>query len=156
MVGAILISSSSFADLYSCPYLFSDSLSLSNLNVKSSGDSGLYRNLIARKQLWRPGSLALSSSFIDAWYEWRLSTKMLSHIANQCYRKQRKLGNHLRIVDELGGQYEDSFIDVKKASKLLRNLPVFDISNIVMFFMIVVLLITNFLLWKDQYMTCHS
>lgn len=114
MVGAILISSSSFAELYSCPYLCLDSLSLSNLNVKSSGDSGLYRNLIAKKQLWRPGSLDLSSSFIDAWYEWRLSTKMLSHIANRCSRKQRKLGNHLSIVDELGGQYEDTFNDVKK------------------------------------------
>lgn len=125
MVGAILISSSSFPELYSCPYLCLDSLSLSNLNVKSSGDSGLYRNLIAKKQLWRPGSLDLSSSFIDAWYEWRLSTKMLSHIANRCSRKQRKLGNHLSIVDELGGQYEDTFNDVKKVSKLLCKHPIF-------------------------------
>ena len=119
MVGAILISSSSFADSCSWPYFFSDSLSSSNLNVKSSGsgDLGLYRNLIAKKQLWRPGSLDLSSSFIDAWYEWRLSTKMLSHIAYRCSRKHRKLGNHLSIVDELGGQYEDNFNDVKKVTK---------------------------------------
>lgn len=134
----MLISSSLFVDSYSCHYLCLDSLSLSNLHAKSSGDSVLCRNLISKKQLGWPGSPDLRSPFIYAWYEWRLSTKMFSHIASRCSRRQRKLGNHFSIVDELGGQYEDTFNDVKKVSEQLSaKFPLF-------FYIIVCLLHAGF------------
>uniref|UniRef100_A0A5B7BYM1 Chaperonin-like RbcX protein n=1 Tax=Davidia involucrata TaxID=16924 RepID=A0A5B7BYM1_DAVIN len=114
MVGAISIGSSSFTDSHSCPCLCLDPISSSSLNIKNNGELGLSKNLIGKKrQLKKPSSVDLSSSFLDAWYDWRSSTKMLSHIAYGCSRKQRKFRNH-GIVDELGGQYEDSFNDVKK------------------------------------------
>ncbi|KAA8515678.1 hypothetical protein F0562_018711 [Nyssa sinensis] len=107
MVGAISIGSSPFTDSHSCPRLCLDPISSSSLNIKNNG--------VGKKRQWKkPGSVDLSSSFLDAWYDWRSSTKTLSHIAYGCSRKQRRFWNHGIVVDELGGQYEETFNDVKK------------------------------------------
>ncbi|CAK9167655.1 unnamed protein product [Ilex paraguariensis] len=111
MVGAILVSGS-FTDSCSCPCLFQVSISSSRLNMKRNGNLGLYKNSMDRRQLNKLRSVDLNSSFLDSWYEWRLSTKILSCIAYGCARKQRKF-QYLSVVDELGGQYEDTFNDVK-------------------------------------------
>ncbi|XP_077210705.1 chaperonin-like RbcX protein [Tasmannia lanceolata] len=110
MVGAVSIVAS-VVDSHISPCLCVDALSFSNLNFRSSGDLGLCRNLAGRKQFRRPAALELSSSFIDAWYEWRLSTKVLSGIVRG-YRKKNKFQKHV-IFNELAGQYEDTFDDVK-------------------------------------------
>ncbi|KAF5191042.1 Chaperonin-like rbcx protein 2 protein [Thalictrum thalictroides] len=102
MVGALSIVGSSIMDSRTCPCLCLDALSSSNTNFKSSG----------RKQLRRKQQMELSSSFVDAWHEWRLSTKVLSGIVNRGMKKQRKIRG-LVIVNELAGQYEDNFDDVK-------------------------------------------
>ncbi|PIA48483.1 hypothetical protein AQUCO_01400815v1 [Aquilegia coerulea] len=102
MVGALSIVGSSIMDSHTCPCLCLDALSSSNVSFKSSG----------RKQLPRKGQMEFSSSFVDAWYDWRLSTKVLSGIVNEGKKQQRKVRG-LVIVNELAGQYEDSFDDVK-------------------------------------------
>ncbi|KAL5713625.1 hypothetical protein ACHQM5_015681 [Ranunculus cassubicifolius] len=85
----------------------------------SGGDVSVYKNsVVGRKQFRRRGGqLELSSSFVDAWHEWRLSRKVISGIVNGKLRKQRK-GRGLVIVSELAGQYEDSFDDVKTVREL--------------------------------------
>ncbi|KAF8403817.1 hypothetical protein HHK36_011923 [Tetracentron sinense] len=108
MVRALSMVGSSVIDSHTCPCLCLDALSSSNMSFKSSGDLGLYRNLMGRKHLRWPGSLKLSSSFVDSGYEWRLSAKL-----NRCSKKQSRVRS-LVIVNEVAGQYEDSFEDVKK------------------------------------------
>ncbi|XP_058073676.1 chaperonin-like RbcX protein 2, chloroplastic [Magnolia sinica] len=112
MVGALSMVGG-VVDSHLCPCLCIDALSLSSGSFRSSGDLGLYRNILGRKQSKRPASLELSSSFVNAWYEWRLSAKVLSEIACRRSRRQRK-NRDLVIFDELGGQYEENFDDVTK------------------------------------------
>nr|DAD42355.1 TPA_asm: hypothetical protein HUJ06_000585 [Nelumbo nucifera] len=112
MVGALSIVGSSMVDTHASPCLCLDVLSSSSMNFKSSGDLGLYRSLTGKKQFKRPGTLELSSSFIDAWHESRLSFKAISGSVNQRSKRQRK-ARRLVIVNEVAGQYEDSFDDVK-------------------------------------------
>lgn len=77
-----------------------------SMNLKSSGDV-LSRKSRAKKQLSRQvGSLELSSSFVDPGKE------LLGLVNRRSSRKQRKAHRPL-IVSELGGQYEDTFKDVK-------------------------------------------
>ncbi|KAM7273878.1 hypothetical protein ACFE04_028542 [Oxalis oulophora] len=52
------------------------------------------------------GSLELTSSFTDCWQGWRVSTMPRKH--NGKHKK-------LVVVNELGGQYEDTFEDVQTA-----------------------------------------
>ncbi|XP_043692490.1 chaperonin-like RbcX protein 2, chloroplastic isoform X1 [Telopea speciosissima] len=113
MVGAVSIVGSAVVDSHTCPCLCLDALSLSSMNFKSTSDLGLSRNLMVRKQLKRNGALELSSSFVDAWHEWRLSAKVLSGFVNGQHSRKQNKGRSLVIVDELAGQYEDSFEDVK-------------------------------------------
>ncbi|KAF8395852.1 hypothetical protein HHK36_019806 [Tetracentron sinense] len=113
MVSALSVVGSSVIDSHTCPCLCLDAITSSTVNFKSNGDLGLWRNLMGRKHLRRPGSLELSSSFVDAWQEWRISAKVLSGIVNRYSKKQRKVRS-LVVVNELAGQYEDSFEDVKK------------------------------------------
>lgn len=113
MVGAVLISNSSFIDSHSCPCLCLYSLSSPSLKIKSNGELGVRKNLLGQKELWKKGSLDLSSTFIDTWYWPRLSGKRISSIVNSYSRKQRKIQKTFKVVDELGGQYEDTFNDVK-------------------------------------------
>lgn len=78
-------------------------LPLSNSTFRSScGDLSRYR-----KRAERSPPSDLTSSFVNASQDWRLSS---SRVRRQS-RRQRKLRN-LVIVDELGGQYEDTFQDV--------------------------------------------
>lgn len=115
MVGALSVMGSSVVDPHTSPCLCLDSLPTTNIGLKNSGDLALQRSSIKRKQLTRPGSLELGSSFVDSWHDWRLSSKAISGIVSKSSRKQRK-ERGLVIVSELAGQYEDSFEDVKAVS----------------------------------------
>lgn len=107
MVGGLSMVGSSVVDSHTSPCLCLDSLPTSTMNHKNIGGDHLvlYRNSMGRKQF-------LSSSFVDSWHEWQLSGKMISVNVNRSSKKQRK-ARKLMIVDELAGQYEDSFEDVK-------------------------------------------
>ncbi|XP_050275029.1 chaperonin-like RbcX protein 2, chloroplastic [Quercus robur] len=112
MVGALSIMGSSVVDSHTSPCLCLDALPSTNMNLKSGGDLVFHRNSMSRKRLGKLGSVELRSSFIDSGRELRLSRKALSGIVNRSSRKQRK-DRRFVIVNELGGQYEDSFEDVK-------------------------------------------
>ncbi|PON59059.1 Chaperonin-like [Parasponia andersonii] len=107
MVGALSVVGSSVVDSHTCPCLCVDALPSTNLSFKSVGD-------LARKHTVKPvGSLELSSSFIDSGHDRRLSVmKALPGIVSRSSRKQKK-NRRLRVVNELAGQYEESFEDVK-------------------------------------------
>lgn len=97
-MGALSVVGSSMVDSHSSPCLCLDALPTCNLGV---GDS-LGRK---QKQLPRLGTMELSTSFVDL----RFSAK--------CFKgnlkKQTKGRKNLRIVSDLGGQYEESFSDIK-------------------------------------------
>ncbi|KAF5447797.1 hypothetical protein F2P56_033319 [Juglans regia] len=112
MLGALSVMGSSVVDSHTSPCLCLDALPSTNMNFKSGGDLVLHRNSMTRKHFGKPGSVELRSSFIDAGRELRLSRKALSGIVNRSTRKQRK-DRRLVIVNEVAGQYEDSFEDVK-------------------------------------------
>ncbi|KAM3741173.1 hypothetical protein ACB098_08G154800 [Castanea mollissima] len=112
MVGALSIMGSSVVDSHTSPCLCLDALPSTNMNLKSGGDLVFHRNSMSRKRLGKLGSVELRSSFIDSGRDLRLSRKALSGIVNRNSRKQRK-DRRLVIVNELGGQYEDTFEDVK-------------------------------------------
>jgi hypothetical protein len=120
MVGALYAVASSVVDSHSSPCLCLDALPSTNMNFKSGGDLVLQRNSMARKHFSKPGSVELSSSFIDSGRQLRLSKKALSGIVHRSSRKQRK-ERRLVIVNELAGQYEDSFEDVKTVRKLILD-----------------------------------
>ncbi|KAK3205276.1 hypothetical protein Dsin_019322 [Dipteronia sinensis] len=107
MVGALSVVGSSVMESHTGPCLCLDSLPTS---VKSGGDLVSRRSSMKRKHVARVGSLELGSSFVDSWPDWRLSSKAISNTVN---RKQQRKGRMLVIVNELAGQYEDSFEDVK-------------------------------------------
>ncbi|XP_058072791.1 chaperonin-like RbcX protein 2, chloroplastic [Magnolia sinica] len=111
MVGAASMAGLA-VDSHMCPCLCVDTLSVSNVSFKSSGDLGLYRNSMGRKQSRHSAaSLELSSSFVDTWHDWRLSGKIPSGIIR--LRPRRKLQS-LVILNEAAGQYDDTFEDVTK------------------------------------------
>ncbi|XP_052187288.1 chaperonin-like RbcX protein 2, chloroplastic isoform X1 [Diospyros lotus] len=99
MVGALALVGSSVVDSHTSPCLCLEALPSSSLNHKSGGDLVSQRSSAARKHL-------LSSSFVDSGHELKLLVKA---------KKSRKPPKHrsLVIVNELAGQYEDSFEDVK-------------------------------------------
>ena len=112
MLGALAVlgSSSPLMDSHSCPCLCVDALPGTGMNLKSSvGDMVPCKNPMAKNHLVRRGAMGLSSSFIDSGREWRLCV-------NRSSKKQRK-GRRVTIVNELGGQYEDTFDDVKVVTK---------------------------------------
>ncbi|XP_047308387.1 chaperonin-like RbcX protein 2, chloroplastic [Impatiens glandulifera] len=92
MVGGFSMVGSSIMDSHSSPpCLCLDSMYSSNL----------------RKHLqYRPWSVELSSSFVDSRHGW------LQMTAARRRRKQNK-DSFFKIVSELGGQYDDTFEDVK-------------------------------------------
>ncbi|KAI9117825.1 hypothetical protein K1719_011240 [Acacia pycnantha] len=100
MVGALSIVGSSALDSLMGPCLCVDALPTTSMNLKSGGDAVLWK-----KQSVKRGAMQLSSSFIGAGREWRLCVN----------RNPRKLRSNRRvkIVNELGGQYEETFGDVK-------------------------------------------
>ncbi|XP_027335361.1 chaperonin-like RbcX protein 2, chloroplastic [Abrus precatorius] len=107
MVGALSVVGSSVMDSHTGPCLCVDALPTTSLNLKSGGDVVLWKNLMGRKHLTRHGggTMKLSSSFTDPGREWRL-------VVSKSCKKQRK-DRRVTIVNELGGQYEDTFDDVK-------------------------------------------
>ncbi|KAJ8751158.1 hypothetical protein K2173_016339 [Erythroxylum novogranatense] len=111
MVGAIFVVGSSMVDSHPNPCLCLDALPTTNIGQKKSGDLVLRRSSMKRKQS-RKGSLELGSSFVDSWQDCRLSSRAISGIISKSSRKQRK-DRRLMVVNELAGQYEDSFEDVK-------------------------------------------
>lgn len=111
MVGALSVVGSSVVDSHTCPCLCLDALPTTAMNLKSGGEVVLQRNSMAKKRLVKPGSLELSSSFIDSGLDKRLSMKALPGIVNRSMRKRKN--RSFVIVNELGGQYEDTFEDVK-------------------------------------------
>lgn len=80
-----------------------------DVHLKSGGgDVVLWRNPMGKKQMMvkRGVVLGLRSSFVDPDREWRLC---VTRSAKKQQHKDRKLA----IVNELGGQYEETFNDVK-------------------------------------------
>lgn len=109
MVGALSIVGSSVMDSHTGPCLCVDALP----STKSGGgDVVLWKNLMGRKQHLvkhggRTRTMELSSSFTDPGKEWKLK------FSRSCKKQQGGNNRRVNIVNELGGQYEDTFEDVK-------------------------------------------
>ncbi|KAM0013841.1 putative chaperonin-like RbcX [Helianthus debilis subsp. tardiflorus] len=99
MVGGISVVGSSVMDSHTSPCLCVDSLS-SKGHVNYYTQNG--HKSVGKKQLFVPGSLELRSSFVHSNYSVRIP----------CYKVQRK-SKGLVVVNELGGQYDDTFRDVQ-------------------------------------------
>ncbi|XP_068339410.1 chaperonin-like RbcX protein 2, chloroplastic [Pyrus communis] len=112
MVGAALpVMGSSVVDSHTSPCLCLDALPTTAMNLKGGGEMVLQRNSMAKKHVVKPGSLELGSSFIDSGHDRRFSMKAVRGIGSRSTRKRKNRG--FVIVNELAGQYEDSFEDVK-------------------------------------------
>ncbi|KAG1347622.1 chaperonin-like RbcX protein 2, chloroplastic [Cocos nucifera] len=105
MAGARSMAIGSVAvDSHPSPCLCVDALPLSNLNFRGSGDA--HKITTCRKPSRSgPGSLELSSSFVDTWQGRRTSGRSRK-------RQTKSKRRSLVVVDELGGQYEEGFEDV--------------------------------------------
>lgn len=121
MVGALSVVGSSVMDSHTGPCLCVDALpTTTSVNLKSGGDVVLCKNLMGRKHnLVKHGggggtTMKLSSSFVDPGREWRL------FVSKSC-KRQRK-DRRVTIVNELGGQYEDTFEDVKTVTCMFNIL----------------------------------
>lgn len=112
-MGAFSVVGSPMVDSHSSPCLCLDALPTCNLGI---GDS-LVRK---QKQLPRLGTMELSTSFVDL----RFSAKCVKGNYKNL-KKQTKGRKNLRIVNDLGGQYEESFSDIKTVSKLQHFLLIF-------------------------------
>ncbi|KAK9221038.1 hypothetical protein WN944_009462 [Citrus x changshan-huyou] len=113
MVGALSVVGSSVMDSHAGPCLCLDALPTS---VKGGGELVLRRNSSVKRKKVKVAarSLELGSSFVDSWDDWRLSSKVISNMVNRSSMKQKqRRDRRLVIVNEVGGQYEDSFEDVK-------------------------------------------
>ncbi|CAN4110372.1 unnamed protein product [Withania somnifera] len=107
MAGTISGSGRSLADTHSSPCLcLNPSLNSGSSNFKTSGEFGFWRSFKRRKPL------NLSSSFLEAWCEWRLSAKMISLAVNRGSRKRQKIGK-FTVVGGLEVEDDDSGEDVK-------------------------------------------
>ncbi|XAR62336.1 hypothetical protein NMG60_11017060 [Bertholletia excelsa] len=103
MVGALPVVGSSIVDSHACPCLCVDALPSATFKHKGVS-SDLRNNSVGRKH---KHLLLGGSSFIESGQKWRrLSAKAKNP------RKQHK-SRSLVIVNELAGQYEDSFDDFK-------------------------------------------
>lgn len=105
-----VVVSSMVMDSHSSPCLCLDALPSCNLG---SGDSVLHRNSsstsLCRRQIKVPGSVELSSSFLD-----RRGFRKGQRGNFRSLKKQQQPKNRgFTVVNELGGQYEESFEDVK-------------------------------------------
>ncbi|KAK4428812.1 Chaperonin-like RbcX protein 2, chloroplastic [Sesamum alatum] len=109
MAGATSVKS--FTDsFWSCPCLCLESMSSTRVNITSYS----YVSTRRRRQLKNLRMTDLSSSFLDTWHNCRLPSRMLSScIMSDSSRKRQRQPQGLIVVDELGGQYEDTFNDVK-------------------------------------------
>lgn len=113
MVGALSVAVSTVVESHVSPCLCLDSLP-SSISLKKDGDLvSLHRSTVGRKQLSRPGSLELGSSFHGSWNDWRLQARAVSRNVSRCFPKKPRTQRNFKIVSEVAGQYEDSFEDVK-------------------------------------------
>ncbi|KAK8641226.1 hypothetical protein V6N13_010645 [Hibiscus sabdariffa] len=116
-LGTLSLVGSSVMGSQTGPCLCSDAFpSGTNMNLKTGGELVMQRRNPMERKLAMPEprslSLELGSSFVNSWHDSRLSYKMIPGVVNQSSRKQRK-DRKLVVVDNLGGQYEDTFGDVK-------------------------------------------
>ncbi|KAE8682946.1 Chaperonin-like RbcX protein isoform 2 [Hibiscus syriacus] len=99
MAGGLSVVGSSVMESHSSPCLCLDALpSTTNINLKRKHAAA------------RPASLELGSSFLDSWPHRRLSSKTI--LSKSSWKQQRK-DRRLVVVSDLGGQYEDTFGDVR-------------------------------------------
>lgn len=113
MVGTISGTGRSLAETHSSPCLcLNPSLNSGSFNFKTNGELGFWRSLKGRKQL------NLSSSFLEAWCDWKLSAKMISLAVNGVSRKRQKIGK-FSVVGGLEVEDDDSGEDVKNVRALL-------------------------------------
>ncbi|KAL5764850.1 hypothetical protein ACOSP7_017180 [Xanthoceras sorbifolium] len=115
MVGALSAVGSSVMESHTGPCLCLDALPTSAKcgggELVSQRSTSMKRKHVAAA---RSQPLELGTSFLDSWQDWRLSSKAISITVNsRTSRKQQRKGRRLVIVNELAGQYEDSFEDVK-------------------------------------------
>ncbi|KAJ8770904.1 hypothetical protein K2173_022076 [Erythroxylum novogranatense] len=103
----VVVVGSSMVDSHTSPCLCLDAVPTTNISLKNSGDLVLPRNSMKKKQYG-----ILRSSFVDSWQDCRLSSRPISDTISKCWRKQRK-DRRLVVVNEVAGQYEDNFEDVK-------------------------------------------
>lgn len=113
MVGTISGSGRSLAETHSSPCLcLNPSLNSGSFNFKTSRKLGLWRSFKGRKQL------NLTSTFLEAWCEWRLSAKMISLAVNRGSRKRQKIGK-FTVVGGLEVEDDDSGEDVTNVRAFL-------------------------------------
>ncbi|GMI92358.1 homologue of cyanobacterial RbcX 2 [Hibiscus trionum] len=106
MVGALSLVGSSVLDSQTGPCLSSTNIGGELVMQK--------RNSMKRKvSMPKPRSLELGSSFVNSWHDSRCSYKMIPGVVNKTSMKQPK-DRRLVVVNNLGGQYEDTFGDVKR------------------------------------------
>ncbi|XP_044482370.1 chaperonin-like RbcX protein 2, chloroplastic isoform X2 [Mangifera indica] len=107
MVVALSVVGSGVVDSHAGPCLCVEAAALR----KSGGKLWLQR----RKQVKR--GLELGSSLVDSWEDWRVSSNVIwSRVyGKNCMKKmkQQRRDGRLVIVNEVAGQYEDGFEDVK-------------------------------------------
>ena len=105
-MGALSLLGSPVVDsAHTCPCLCLDTISSCSMNLKRGGDVRFRRKSLGKRQYSQIGSLELSNSFVG-------SGKESLHVVHRGLRMQRKVHRSM-IVNELGGQYEDTFKDVK-------------------------------------------
>ncbi|OWM69183.1 hypothetical protein CDL15_Pgr025370 [Punica granatum] len=103
-----------------------------SISKASSGDGRVvpYRKPEGRSGRAFPRAVELGSSFVDCWSDWRVEARVISGTAgHQRPRKQRR-DRRFVVMNEVAGQYEDSFEDVKArgyisllASFMVNNKP---------------------------------
>ncbi|MED6219908.1 hypothetical protein PIB30_040188 [Stylosanthes scabra] len=113
MVGALSMVGSSVLESHTGPCLCVDhhhahaaALPTTSVSLKTSGGACGTNNNNNNKR----NTMDLTSSFVDPMREWRLC------LSRSCKKQKRKDHHHYRrfnVVNELGGQYEDTFDDVK-------------------------------------------
>ncbi|PKI60201.1 chaperonin-like RbcX protein 2, chloroplastic [Punica granatum] len=122
MVGALSVVGSPAVDSHTGPCLCLDSPPAAMTSLRSGGGGGGGEYFASCKSFpsrWkklprRPGSLELGSSFIGSrWHDWRLEAWAISGGASRRQKRLSKGLGSLVLKNELGGQYEDSFEDVK-------------------------------------------
>ncbi|GAA0150847.1 hypothetical protein Leryth_009607 [Lithospermum erythrorhizon] len=110
MVGVLGVVGSSVVDSHTGPCLCVDAFHSSNF--LSNGDLVLARNAVNgnyKRHMSRPSSLELSTSFLD--HSWTSST-VNGYVPMKKHQKKKNRG--FKVSNNLGGQYEDNFEDVKK------------------------------------------
>ncbi|KAE8657822.1 armadillo repeat-containing protein 8-like [Hibiscus syriacus] len=117
MVGALsFVGSSVMMDSQTGPYLCLDAWPSTNMNLNPGGELVLQRRNSMKITLTtvKPGSLELRSSFVNSWHDSRSSYKMIPCAVNMMSSRWQRKDRKLVVVDNLGGQYEDTFGDVKR------------------------------------------